>query len=259
MELLSTRRIRPSLRKKKPQRATSNLAQTNIILDPVDLAKASSAYSLQELEHFSSDLEHVRARPKMYVPGLNADGLHFVFEKLLDVTIRKGLDESTTFITVTANRDGSLTLEDDSQGLSVEYDAKLSELADRNVSVLEGVMTDLLFFRRHNNWAYELSGGLHLGGAGMAMANLLSAWCEVEVYRDGFTWQQSYQRGVPQGPVRQASGTIKHGTKITFQPDEQVFEVTDFDGDRLACHIKEVAANHRAITFGLNDQRRDPV
>jgi len=177
-----------------------------------------NASSIRRLE----GIEAIRLRPGMYIGDTTTRGLHHLIYEVVDNSIDEAMAGFAKAVSVTINTDGSVTVEDDGRGIPVDRHEQLSLEMDREVSTLEGVMTVLKFGGKFEKGAYQTSGGLH--GVGVTVVNFLSEWCEVEVYRDGFTYQQEYQRGVPVGPIRKAAPTRKVGTKTTFKPDAQIFQ-----------------------------------
>jgi len=163
-------------------------------------------YGSEDLQHLS-DLEHVRKRPAMYIGDTTARGLHHLVYEVVDNSIDEAMAGFSHFVQVTVHRDDSVTVEDDGRGIPVEPHEQLSAELDRDVSTLEGVMTVLKFGGKFEKGAYQTSGGLH--GVGVTVVNFLSQWCEVEVFRDGHVYQQEYEHGIPQGPVRPSAARKK--------------------------------------------------
>ncbi|PQO32366.1 DNA gyrase subunit B [Bremerella cremea] len=215
-------------------------------------AKANSEYGATDLEHLS-DLEHVRERPSMYIGDRSTRGFHHLVYEVVDNSIDEAMAEFASSVIVTVHNDNSVTVEDDGRGIPVDRHPQLSEQVGRDVSTLEGVMTVLKFGGKFSKGAYQTSGGLH--GVGVTVVNFLSEWCEVEVYRDGFVWQQEYERGVPQGPVQKGQPTKKRGTKTTFKPDGQIFNVSKFNHDTLAKRLQELAFLNRGVMIIFVDER----
>jgi len=215
-------------------------------------AKANSEYGASDLEHLS-DLEHVRERPSMYIGDRSNRGFHHLVYEVVDNSIDEAMAEFATAITVTVHNDNSVTVEDDGRGIPVDRHPQLSEQVGREVSTLEGVMTVLKFGGKFSKGAYQTSGGLH--GVGVTVVNFLSEWCEVEVYREGFVWQQEYERGVPQGPIQKGSASKKRGTKTSFKPDAQIFNVSKFNHDTLAKRLQELAFLNRGVKIIFVDER----
>lgn len=215
-------------------------------------AGADANYGAKDLEHLS-DLEHVRERPSMYIGDTAARGLHHLVYEVVDNSIDEAMADFATTVTVRIHNDGSVTVEDDGRGIPVAIHEQLTEELGRDVSTLEGVMTVLKFGGKFQKGAYQTSGGLH--GVGVTVVNFLSEWCEVEVYRDGHVYQQEYERGNPQGPVRTIGTTSKIGTKTTFKPDSQIFQTTKFVYDTLQKRLQELAFLNRGARIIFQDER----
>src|SRR5215475_15070146 len=217
-----------------------------------DKQKPSAEYTAENLQHLS-DLEHVRERPSMYIGDTTVRGLHHLVYEVVDNSIDEAMAGHATTVSVSINVDGSVTVEDDGRGIPVERHAQLSEEAGRDMSTLEGVMTVLKFGGKFEKGAYQTSGGLH--GVGVTVVNFLSEWCEVEVCRDGHVWQQEYERGLPQGPVKRVGATTKTGTKTTFKPDAQIFQTTKFSYDVLTRRLQELAFLNRGVHIFSKDEQ----
>jgi DNA gyrase subunit B len=208
--------------------------------------KVEAEYSAEQLEHLS-DLEHVRQRPAMYIGDTGQRGLHHLVYEVVDNSIDEAMAGYATEISVTINRDGSVTVEDDGRGIPVETHP------DLGFSTLQGVMTVLKFGGKFSKGAYYTSGGLH--GVGVTVVNFLSEWCEVEVRRGGHVYQQEYERGVPTNEVRRIGSTNKVGTKTTFAPDPLIFPSTQFNYNILYRRLQELAFLNRGVTIRFRDER----
>ena len=213
---------------------------------------ANSEYTEKDLLHLS-DLEHVRERPGMYIGDTAVRGLHHLVYEVVDNSIDEAMADFAKTVSVTVHNDGSVTVEDDGRGIPVTKHDQLSEEYDREVSTLEGVMTVLKFGGKFEKGAYQTSGGLH--GVGVTVVNFLSQWAEVEVSRDGFTWTQEYERGVPTGPVTKGRATKKTGTKTTFKADNQIFSVTKYNFDTLYKRLQELAFLNSGVHIKFHDER----
>ncbi len=222
--------------------------------DDTNKNKAKADYGEKDLEHLS-DLEHVRERPSMYIGDTTARGLHHLVYEVVDNSIDEAMANYATQVLVTVNPDGSVTVEDDGRGIPVERHGQLSEQMDREVSTLEGVMTVLKFGGKFTKGAYQTSGGLH--GVGVTVVNFLSEWCEVEVCREGHVYHQEYERGVPKGEVRRVGTTDLRGTKTTFKPDPQIFQVTKFVYATLVKRLQELAFLNRGVKITISDTRNN--
>ncbi len=214
--------------------------------------KAKEEYRGDDLQRLS-DLEHVRERPSMYIGDTTARGLHHLVYEVVDNSIDEAMAGFATKIVVTINNDGSVTVQDDGRGIPVDIHKQLSEQEDREITTLEGVMTFLKFGGKFEKGAYQTSGGLH--GVGVTVVNFLSEWCEVEVYRDGFVYQQEYERGVPTGPVTKVGKTDLRGTKTTFKPDAQIFQTTKFEYSILWKRLQELAFLNSGVRIIFRDER----
>ena len=209
-------------------------------------------YNSEDLKHLT-DLEHVRERPGMYIGDTTLKGLHHLVYEVVDNSIDEAMAGHAKCVSVTINSDGSVTVEDDGRGIPTGIHAQLSELLGKEVSTLEGVMTVLKFGGKFEKKAYQASGGLH--GVGVTVVNFLSQWCEVEVSRDGKVWTQSYERGIPTGPIKQVRTTQLVGTKTTFKPDGQIFPNTKFVYDTLYKRMQELAFLNSGVRIRFRDER----
>ena len=194
--------------------------------------KVATEYGADQLEHLS-DLEHVRQRPSMYIADTAARGLHHLVYEVIDNHIDQAMAGYASEISLRINNDGSMTVEDDGRGIPIE------EHPDLGCSTLEGVMTVLKFGGKFHKGAYQTSGGLH--GVGVTVVNFLSEWCEVEVRRGGYVYQQEYERGVPTAEVARIGTTDRRGTKTTFKPDPQIFPITQFNYSYVYRRLQELA------------------
>ncbi|MCG8653084.1 MAG: DNA gyrase subunit B, partial [Pirellulales bacterium] len=213
---------------------------------------ANSDYTEDDLKHLS-DLDHVRERPGMYIGDTAHRGLHHLVYEVVDNSIDEAMAGFAKSVSVTVHTDGSVTVEDDGRGVPVSKHEQLSEELDREVSTLEGVMTVLKFGGKFEKGAYQTSGGLH--GVGVTVVNFLSQWAEVEVSRDGFTWTQGYERGVPTGPVLKGRATKKTGTKTTFKADGKIFSITKYSFDMLYKRLQELAFLNSGVHIKFHDER----
>ncbi len=209
-------------------------------------------YSAEDLKHLS-DLEHVRERPGMYIGDTTLKGLHHLVYEVVDNSIDEAMAKFANSVSVSINADGSVTVEDNGRGIPAARHPQLSEMMGRDVSTLEGVMTVLKFGGKFEKKAYQTSGGLH--GVGVTVVNFLSQWCDVEVSRDGWVWTQSYERGIPTGPVKQVRQTTHRGTKTTFKPDDKIFPNTKFNFDTLYKRLQELAFLNSGVRIVFRDER----
>ncbi|MFO7151979.1 MAG: ATP-binding protein, partial [Bacillota bacterium] len=192
-------------------------------------------------------LEHVRLRPGMYIGSTDSRGLHHLVYEVVDNSIDEALAGFCKNILVTLNKDGSVTVEDDGRGIPVKIHPKVGKPA------LEVALTMLHAGGKFGTGGYKVSGGLH--GVGVSVVNALSRWLEVEVKREGFRYYQRYERGKPVTEVRvlgEAQGT---GTKITFLPDDEIFEDVTFSYEVLSQRLREQAFLNKGLKIELKDLR----
>ncbi len=214
--------------------------------------KPKAEYQGEDLQRLS-DLEHVRERPSMYIGDTTSRGLHHLVYEVVDNSIDEAMAGFASKIHVTINNDGSITTLDDGRGIPVDIHEQLTQQEDREITTLEGVMTFLKFGGKFEKGAYQTSGGLH--GVGVTVVNFLSEWCEVEVSRNGHIHQQSYERGVPTGPVNRVGKTDQVGTKTIFKPDAQIFQTTKYEYSILHKRLQELAFLNSGVRIIYKDER----
>ncbi|GIZ14825.1 DNA topoisomerase (ATP-hydrolyzing) subunit B [Capnocytophaga catalasegens] len=204
-----------------------------------------SADNIQSLE----GMEHVRMRPSMYIGDVGTRGLHHLVYEVLDNSIDEALAGYCDTISVFINEDNSITVEDNGRGIPVDIHKK------EGVSALEVVMTKIGAGGKFDKGSYKVSGGLH--GVGVSCVNALSIHLKATVYRDGKIWEQEYSRGKKLFDVKQVGTTDKRGTRVTFKPDSEIFQlILEYNYDTLAARIRELAYLNKGITITLTDYRQ---
>ena len=203
-----------------------------------------SADSIQVLE----GLEAVRKRPAMYIGDISEKGLHHLVYEVVDNSIDEAMAGFCTHINVTINPGNSITVQDNGRGIPVDMHEKEGR------SALEVVMTVLHAGGKFNKDSYKVSGGLH--GVGVSCVNALSKHMKTEVFRDGKHYVQNYSCGKPLEKVHCVGDTDIRGTKQTFQPDDSIFVVSEYQYQILATRLRELAYLNAGITITLTDMRQ---
>lgn len=193
-------------------------------------------------------LDPVRKRPSMYIGSTDEKGLHHLVVEIVDNSVDEALAGYCCSIIVELNDDGSVSVTDNGRGIPIDIHET------EKVSALELVLTKLHAGGKFGAGGYQVSGGLH--GVGLSVVNALSEWLEVEVCKDGKKYRQKYARGIPMTPLKAVEEVDCSGTKITFRPDDQIFETTTFEYDYLKTRMREVAYLNKGLSVQLIDHRK---
>ncbi len=195
-------------------------------------------------------LEAVRLRPAMYIGSTGEMGLHHLVYEVVDNSVDEALAGYAKKIDVTIHVDNSITVVDDGRGIPV--DEKVLPTGERMTAV-EVVLTKLHAGGKFDDTSYKVSGGLH--GVGVSCVNALSEAFDVEIWRDGHTYEQDYAKGAPLSKLRQTGTSKKRGTKVHFLPDKSIFTVTEYNYDTLAQRLRELAFLNKGLEISLTDER----
>ena len=207
-----------------------------------------SEYSADQIQILEG-LEAVRKRPGMYIGSTSVRGLHHLVYEIVDNSVDEALAGFCSHIEVQINADNSITVQDDGRGIPVDTQKKAG------LPAVEVVFTILHAGGKFGGGGYKVSGGLH--GVGASVVNALSEWLEVEICRDGKVYKQRYERGKTMYPLKVVGKCApdKHGTRVVFLPDKEIFEETVYDYDTLKVRLRETAFLTKNLKSTLRDDR----
>lgn len=219
-------------------------------MEEKDITVEKETYSAEDIKILKG-LDAVRKRPAMYIGSTGIDGLHHLVYEVVDNSVDEALAGFCNNIDVILHHDGSCTVIDDGRGIPTgphpgDPDGR---------TAAEVVLTELHAGGKFESKAYKISGGLH--GVGVSVVNALSEWLEVEIKQNGQVFQQRFERGKPAGPLIVVGKTKGKGTKVTFKPDPEIFEVMEFSYDVLSQRLRELAFLNRGLKITILDERTD--
>lgn len=213
---------------------------------PVTPSKPEPEYDASAITVLEG-LEAVRKRPGMYIGSTGPRGLHHLVYEVVDNSVDEALAGHCDHIEVTLLADGGVRVTDNGRGIPVDV------VESEGKPAVEVVLTVLHAGGKFGGGGYAVSGGLH--GVGVSVVNALSHRLEVEVSRDGFVHRQDYRDGVPQGPLVKGEATDTTGTTVTFWPNGDIFETTDFDFETLRARFQQMAFLNKGLRITLTDER----
>ncbi len=212
----------------------------------VETAGAAGDYDASKIKVLEG-LEAVRKRPAMYIGSTGETGLHHLVYEVVDNSVDEAQAGYCSKVEIAIHMDNSITVQDDGRGIPVDMHPT------EGVAAAEVVLTKLHAGGKFENDAYKVSGGLH--GVGISVVNALSEVVDVEVWRDGHFWNQSFCRGDKTTEFTKGAETDRRGTKVHFKPDGQIFETLTYSWDTLSHRLRELAFLNKGLEIVLRDER----
>lgn len=212
------------------------------------MAKAKTEYGADSITVLEGR-DAVRKRPAMYIGSTGDIGLHHLVYEVVDNSVDEALAGYCDTIEVAIHMDNSITVIDNGRGIPVDMHKQEKR------SAAEVVMTILHAGGKFDSNSYKVSGGLH--GVGVSCVNFLSEWLQLEIWRDGKTYEMEFRAGIPVAPLKQTGTTKKRGTKITFKPDGEIFDTTLYSFEKLSERLREKAFLNKGIRIFIKDEREE--
>ncbi len=206
----------------------------------------NSRYTQNDIQVLEG-LEPVRKRPGMYIGSTDERGLHHLVYEVVDNAIDEAMAGFCDTVDIEITADGAVSVQDNGRGIPTGIIEKEGK------SAVEVVLTKLHAGGKFGGGGYKFSGGLH--GVGVSCVNALSEWLEVEVAQNGGLYKMTFNRGVAQRPLAKVGETQRHGTKVVFYPDGEIFETLDFQYDTLKHRLQELAFLNKGLRINLKDSR----
>jgi DNA gyrase subunit B len=194
-------------------------------------------------------MEAVRKRPAMYIGSTGELGLHHLVYEVVDNSVDEALAGHADKIEVTVHIDNSITVVDNGRGIPVDS----MDIDGEKIPAAQVVMTTLHAGGKFDSSTYKVSGGLH--GVGVSCVNALSEELDLEIWREGLTWEQTYSKGEPTSKLKKAGATKKRGTKVHFLPDRSIFTAIEYNFDTLSTRLRELAFLNKGLLITLTDER----
>jgi DNA gyrase subunit B len=211
-------------------------------------AKSDGEYTADSIKVLGG-MAAVRKRPAMYIGSTGELGLHHLVYEVVDNSVDEALAGFADHIDVTIHIDNSITVVDNGRGIPTEE----MDVDGERLPAAQVVMTVLHAGGKFDTSTYKVSGGLH--GVGVSVVNALSHLLELEIWRDGSVWEQSYSKGEPTTKLKKTGTTKKRGTKVHFLPDKEIFATTEYNYDTLAQRLREMAFLNKGLLITLTDER----
>ena len=213
------------------------------MVEKTTTTKEYTAETIKVLEGLTA----VRKRPGMYIGDTNIRGLHHLVYEVVDNSVDEALAGFCTEINVIIHLDNSITVIDNGRGIPVGIHKT------EKISAATVVLTKLHAGGKFDSSAYKVAGGLH--GVGVSVVNALSEHLFLEVRQNGEVYQQEFKKGDPQYTLKAVGKSDKKGTKITFRPDKEIFETTEYNFDTLSQRLRELSFLNKGLKISIEDER----